>query len=108
MANNLSRRLRSFLALLPLPLWSFYHESLFDCGRRYADVANFAVDDGFDALKIREETALGDGSYVRADTAAFLGFTTAPDDAALHGAFAGQFTNSCHNNPISIQKGRGK
>jgi S1-C subfamily serine protease len=26
----------------------------------------------------------------------FLGFTRAPDDAALHRAFAGQFTNACH------------
>jgi hypothetical protein len=31
---------------------------------------------------------------VRADTAGFLGFAGAPDDAALHRAFASQFTNA--------------
>jgi hypothetical protein len=42
------------------------------------------------------EFALGDGGDVRADAAGFLGFARAPDDAALHRAFAGQFTNACH------------
>jgi hypothetical protein len=34
----------------------------------------------------------------------FLGLATAPDDAALHRAFAGQFTNACHKNSIMSRK----
>src|SRR5213593_3098445 len=36
---------------------------------------------------------------MRADAARLLRFAAAPDNAALHGAFAGQFTDSRHNVP---------
>src|SRR6185312_3418963 len=48
-------------------------------------------------------TALRDGRHVRADTTRLLGFTTAPNNAALHRALSGQFTNFCHN--IFLRKG---
>jgi len=51
----------------------------------------------FQRAASREEPALGDGGNVRAKMPpCFLGFATPPDDAALHRAFAGQFTNACH------------
>jgi hypothetical protein len=55
---------------------------------------------GFYALEVRKEPALGDGRDVRADAADFLGFAAAPNDAALHRAFACQFTKSSHTFPI--------
>ena len=59
------------------------------------------MDESF--LEPGHEPPLGDGGDVRADAALFLGFAAAPDNAALARAFAGQFTNSCHNIPVSNQ-----
>jgi len=70
-------------------------ETFFDRGGGDADVADFAAGhERLHALQIHMELALGDGGDVRADAAGFLRFTRAPDDAALHRAFAGQFTNA--------------
>ena len=89
-------RLRRF-RLFPIPLGRLDDEALFDGAGGDADVTDFAVGQlRLDALQIRQEPALGDGGNVRADAALFLGFATAPDDAALVRAFAGQFTNACH------------
>ena len=83
--------------LFPSAFWRLGDESFFDGAGRDADVTHFAAgENGLYALQIRQETALGDGRDVRADAALFLGLATAPDDAALHRAFAGQFTNVCH------------
>ena len=82
--------------LFPIPLGRFDDDAFFQRTRRDADVADFTVDDGLDALEVRKEAPLGDGGYVRADAALFLRLAAAPDDAALHGTFAGQFTDSCH------------
>ena len=81
----------------PIPFGCLGDESLFDGAGGHAYVADFAVGhDRFYALQIHMEFALGDSGDVRADAADFLSFTRAPDDAALHRAFAGQFTNACH------------
>jgi len=101
---KVSRCLGSFLSLLPLPFGCFDDESLFDCGCGNADITDFSVHHGLYALEIWQKTALGDGGHVRANTTALLGFTTAPDDTALHGAFACQFTNSCHISPDSMKR----
>jgi hypothetical protein len=81
---------RSFRGLFsPTTLWRLGDETLLDRFRGHADVAHFAVNNSFDALQIRDETALGDSGHVRADAAFFLGLTTAPDMTALDRAFAG-------------------
>ena len=85
---------RSSLGFLPGALGCFGNQTLFECGGGNANVPDFTVHDRFDALQIREKTPLGDGGDVRANAARFLGLTRAPDDAALHRAFAGQFTNA--------------
>ena len=78
------------LGLLPGALGRLGDQALLEGARGHAHIADFAArHDGFYALQVREKTALGNGSHVRADTTAFLRFTTAPDDAALAGAFAG-------------------
>src|SRR5258706_4946759 len=82
--------------LLPLAFGRLCDQTLFKRLRGHADVADLAVHDGFDSLQIRHETALGDGGHVRADAAGLLGFSAAPDDAAIDWPFAGQFTNSSH------------
>jgi hypothetical protein len=51
-----------------------------------ANVAHFAVDDGFDALEVGEEAALRDRGDVGTDTTFALGLTTSPDFAALNWA----------------------
>ena len=86
-----------FVAFFPGALGRFDDETLLERGRRDADVTDFAAgQQRLHALQIHMEFALGDRGDVRADTAGLLGFTRAPDDAALHRAFAGQFTNACH------------
>ena len=96
-SSFLSSSLRRFRFFLPSALGRLDDESLFDGGGGDADVADFAVGQlRLHALQVHVELALGDGGDVRADAAAFLGFARAPDDAALHRAFAGQFTNACH------------
>lgn len=82
-------RLRFDRVLLPGALGRFGHEALFEGAGGDADVADFTVDQRLYALQIRHKFTLGDGGDVRADTAAFLGFTTAPDDAALARADSG-------------------
>lgn len=60
-------------------------------------MTDFAVgEQRFNALEVGHEFAFGDGGNVRTDTTGFLRFTGAPNDAALHWAFASQFTNTCH------------
>ena len=85
--------------LRPIPFGRLGDEAFFDGGGRDANVTHLAAgQEGFYALQVREEPALGDGGDVRANAALFLGLARAPDDAALHRAFAGQFTNACHKN----------
>jgi hypothetical protein len=75
----------------------FGDKTLFERAGRDADVTDFAAgQERLHALQIHMELALGDGGNVRANAAGFLGFAGAPDNAALHRAFAGQFTNACH------------
>lgn len=62
-------------------------EAFFEGLGSHADVAHFAVDDGFDTLEVGEEAAFGDCGHVGTDTAFALGFTTSPDFAALDRAF---------------------
>ena len=70
-------------------------ETLLERGGGDTDVADFAAGhERLHALQIHMELALGDGGDVRADATGFLRLTRAPDDAALHRAFAGQFTNA--------------
>src|SRR5208282_1543882 len=87
--------------LRPIPFGRLGDEAFFDGAGRDANVTHFAGgQEGFHALQVREEPALGDGGDVRANAALFLGLATRPDDAALHRSFAGEFTNSCHKNSI--------
>jgi len=89
--------LLGFVALFPGALGRLGDEALLERGGGNADVADFAAgQERLHALQVRHELALGDRGDVRADTAGFLGLTRAPNDAALHRAFAGQFTNACH------------
>ena len=92
---------RRRLALFPRALRSLDNHALLDCRGRDSDVTHFSIDKSFDPLKVGHEAAFGDCGHVCADTTAFLGFTTAPNNAALHRALAGQFTNSCHKDPVS-------
>ena len=97
--------LRGFVAFFPGALGRLGDEAFFEGARRDADVTDFAAgQQRLHPLQIHMEFALGDRGDVRADTAALLRFTTAPDDTAFHRAFAGQFTDSCHK--ISFVKGR--
>jgi len=89
------RLLLGFVALFPGALGRLGDDALLEGGGGYADVADFAAgQERLHPLQIHVEFALGDRGDVRADTARFLGFTRAPNDAALHRAFAGQFTNA--------------
>jgi hypothetical protein len=79
-----------FVALFPSALWRFGDEALFERARRNTDVTDFAAGQKrFHPLQVHMEFAFGDGGDVRADAAALLRFTTAPNDVALHRAFAG-------------------
>ena len=89
------------LFLRPSALRGFDDQALFQGAGRDANIAHFAVDDGFDTLQVGHETAFGDGRDVRADAALFLGFTTAPDVTALNRARTSKFANSRH---ISFSK----
>src|SRR2546430_167603 len=90
---------RGGFSLFPIALGGFDDEPLFDGAGGHSHIAHFSIHDCFDALQVGEEASLRNGSDVRADAALLLGFATAPNNAALHGAFSGQFTNSCHNEP---------
>src|SRR5580704_5320813 len=81
--------------LLPGALGGLGNEAFLDGAGGHAHVTDFAVGhERLDALDVHPKLALGDGGDVCADTAGFLGFTRAPDNAALHRAFAGDFTNA--------------
>src|SRR6185369_11763123 len=82
------------IALLPGPFGRFDDQPFLDRAGGHADIPDFTIHNRFHPLQIGKEPPLGDRGNVRADAALFLGFATAPDDAALDGAFAGQFTNS--------------
>src|SRR5438552_3069325 len=101
-ANLLARNLRRLrlLILFPGAFGRLGHETLLERARRDADVAHFAIDDGLDALQVREETPLGGRGHVRADAALFLGLTTAPNVDPYDGACTGQIANSCHEDPV--------
>src|SRR5258708_7192656 len=90
---------RLCFALFPLPFLRFVYRSILQGVCSHPHVTHFAVDLRFDPLQVGEEAPLGNGGDMRADAALFLGFTTAPKNAALHRAFSGQFTNFCHNEP---------
>ena len=97
MLAGLESGLLGFVALFPGALGRLGDEAFFERGGGDADVADFAAgQQRLHPLEVHEELALGDRGDVRADTAGFLGFTGAPNNAALHRAFAGQFTNACH------------
>src|SRR6266849_2263508 len=83
-------------ALLPVAFGHLDDEALLDGAGGHAHVAHFAIDDGFDPLKVWEKPAFGNGGDVCADAALFLGLAAAPNNAALHGALSSQFTNSSH------------
>jgi protein tyrosine phosphatase (PTP) superfamily phosphohydrolase (DUF442 family) len=88
-------RLLDFVALFPRALGRLGDEALLEGAGGHANVAHFAIGhQRLHALDVHTELALGDRGHVRADTAGLLGFTRAPNDAALHRAFAGQFTNA--------------
>ena len=82
--------------LLPGAFWSLHHQALFKGLSCNPDVTHLPIDERLDPLKIGQESALCNGRDMRADAALFLGFATAPNDTALHRAFAGQFTDSGH------------
>jgi hypothetical protein len=95
--NFALRLLLGFVALFPSAFGCLGDEAVFERAGRDADVADFAAgQERLHALQVHMELALGDGGDVRADAAGFFRLTRAPDDAALHRAFAGQFTDSCH------------
>ncbi len=77
------------MLFFPSAFGGFGDEALFDGAGGDANVADFPVDNGFDALEVGHETPLGDGGDVHANAALFLGFTTAPNDAALDRALTG-------------------
>ena len=85
----LGLRLRLDRVFLPGALGRLGHETLLQGAGGDADVADFTVNQRLHALQVRHELALGDGGDVRADTTAFLRFTTAPDNAALARADSG-------------------
>lgn len=104
MKFNFASRLLGFF-FFPSAARRFGDETFFDRGGGDANVADFAArHERLHALQVHVELALGDGGDMRADAAGFLGLTRAPDDAALHRAFAGQFTNACHNIKIKSRK----
>ena len=91
------RFFRNGSLFFPLAFGRLGDETFFDRAGGDADVTDFAAGQNrFHTLQIHLKFALGDRGDVRADTAGLLGFTRAPDDAALDRAFAGDFTNACH------------
>lgn len=82
-------RLGLGFVLFPGALEWLGDEALLDGLGGDADVLHLAIDDGLDALQVRQETALHDLGDVHADTAFFLGFTAAANAAPRDGAGAG-------------------
>ena len=86
-----------FVAFFPGAFRRFGDETFFDGCGGHANITDFAAGQlGLHAWQIHMELALGDRGDVHTDAAALFRFTTAPDDAAFHRAFTGQFTDSCH------------
>ncbi len=75
--------------LLPLALGGFGDQAALQGAGRHAHITHFTVDDGLDPLQVGHEAPFGNGGDMHTDAALFLGFTTAPDDTALHGGFSG-------------------
>lgn len=74
---------------LPSALGRLGHEALLEGAGGHAHITDLAVgQEGLHALEVHPELAFGDGGHVRTDTAGLFGLTRAPDDAALHRAFA--------------------
>src|SRR5580692_9580657 len=95
--NSLSSLLSGLLGLFLFPsaLGRLGDQALLEGAGGHAHIADFAAGQQcLDALDVHPKLALGDGGDVRPDTAGFLRFTGAPDNAALHRAFASQFTNA--------------
>ena len=75
--------------LFPSALGGLGDQALFQGSGGHADIADFAAgQEGLHALNVHPKLAFRDCGDVRTDTARFFGFTRAPDDAALHRAFA--------------------
>ena len=85
------------LPLFPSALGGLADQALFDRAGADPNVAHFAIHNGLNPLQVRQKAPFGDRSHMRADATFFLGFTTAPNVAALDRAFSSQFTNSSHN-----------
>lgn len=64
-------------------------EALLDGLGGDAYILHLAIYDGFDALQVREETALHDLGDMHTDATLFLGFTAAANAASRHGSGAG-------------------
>ena len=77
------------VSLFPVALGRLGDETLLDGLGGDADVFHLAIDDGLDALQVREESALHDLGDVHADTALFLGLAAAANAASRDGAGAG-------------------
>ena len=81
-------RLGLGFVLFPGALEWLGDEALLDGLGGDADVLHLAIDDGLDALQVRQETAFHDLGDVHADAALFLGLTAAANAAPCDGAGA--------------------
>ena len=88
----------------PCALGGFGNQSLFQRFRGDADIADFPVDHGLDALQVRQEAAFCNGGDVRADAALFLGLATTPNVTALDGTNPCDFAMSSHK--ILLKSGK--
>jgi hypothetical protein len=61
------------------------------------DGAGVAADKGANFLNVGHEPAARHGGDVLTNAALALGFAATPDDVAIDGTFAADFTNSCHS-----------
>jgi hypothetical protein len=93
---------------LPCAFQRFDQKAFFNGLGTNPNVANFAVNHRFHALEIGEKATLGDSRNVRADAAALLSFTTAPNNAALNRALSSQFTYPSHKLYTPNSKGKVK
>ena len=82
-------RLGSGVGLFPGTLGRLGDEALLDGLGGDSNVLHLAIDDGLDALQVRQEPALHDLGDMHANTALFLGFTAAAYAASRDGAGAG-------------------
>ena len=75
--------------LFPGAFGRLHDQTFFNGAGRHSNVFDFAVHHGLNPLQIREKPSFGDAGDVSADTALFLGFTTAPNVVPLGGTLAG-------------------